>query len=81
MEACLSWARGNKGDCLLSRGYSGATLTRNNVEKVGALGGASMALGKDFAAQQVKEYSPVLSVKMRATAQENRARPLINARA
>ncbi len=59
----------------------GRSVARNDVEEVGALGVASMAMGKDFAARHVAEFSPVLPADMRARARDSWARALIKARA
>ncbi len=58
----------------------GRSVRRNDVEEVGALGVASMALGTDFAARGVTEFSPSLSATARAALRESWAHAVTKAR-
>lgn len=59
----------------------GRTVQRNDVEEVGALGVASMALGKDFAARGLTEFSPILSATGRAAQRKHWTRAVTKTRA
>jgi glycerol kinase len=59
----------------------GCRVQRLEVEEIGALGVASMAIASVFPSQKISFFDPVLSVQARATARKNWARSLIKTRA
>ena len=59
----------------------GRTVQRNDVEEVGALGVASMALGRGFTVRGVTEFSPVLSTTGRAAQRKHWTRAVTKTRA